>query len=213
MAKHSSKKQALGWVGSKILESDLTKEKEEGFLTESTKIIFPSNETIPRPQDGYWVMFLAFLLRGFSLLAHEFLCGLFFVYDVQLHQLMPNSILHIVCFITLCEAFLGVSPHWGLWKHLFHLCRNMSKEEIHDLGGAIVSVCLESQYLKFEMAYSVQNWRQKWFYIKDQKSFESDLYGLAPFDLSKSVMKLKSWDALPSKSEAEEIQPLLACIL
>jgi hypothetical protein len=54
----------------------------------------------------------------------------------------------------------------------------MSKEEIHDLGGAIVSVQSESQYLKFEMAESVQNWRQKWFYIKDHKSSEAGEYGL-----------------------------------
>jgi hypothetical protein len=76
---------------------------------------------------------------------------------VQLHQLMPNSILHIACFVTLCEAFLGVNPHWGLWKCLFHLRHNVSKGEIHDLGGAIVSIRSESQYLKFEMAESVQN--------------------------------------------------------
>jgi hypothetical protein len=100
---------------------------------------------------------------------------------VQLHQLTPNSILHIAYFITLCEAFMGINPHWDLWKCPFYLCRNVSKEEIHDLGGAIVSVQSEAQYLKFEMAESVQNWRQKWFYIKDQKSSESDQYGLAPF--------------------------------
>jgi hypothetical protein len=46
------------------------------------------------------------------------------------------------------------------------------------------------------MADSVQNWRQKWFYIKDQKTVESDLYGLAPFDASKRLKKMKSWDAL-----------------
>jgi hypothetical protein len=65
---------------------------------------------------------------------------------------MPNSILHIACFITLCEAFLGVEPHWGLWKHFFHLRRNVSKEEVHDLGGATVAMPLKSQYLKFKMA-------------------------------------------------------------
>jgi hypothetical protein len=53
---------------------------------------------------------------------------------MQLHQVTPNSILHIACFITLCEAFLGIDPHWGLWKHLFHVRRNVSKEEIHDVG-------------------------------------------------------------------------------
>jgi hypothetical protein len=87
------------------------------------------------------------------------------------------------------------------------------KQEIHDLGGAIVSVRSEAQYLKFEIAEMVQNWRQKWFYIKDHKSSESDQYGLAPFDLAKSLTKLKSWDALLSEAEAKEIQPLSAQIL
>jgi hypothetical protein len=32
------------------------------------------------------------------------------VYGVQLHQLMPNSLMHIACFITMCEAFLGIDP-------------------------------------------------------------------------------------------------------
>jgi hypothetical protein len=40
---------------------------------------------------------------------------------VQLHQLTPNSILHIACFIMLCRAFLGIDPRWGLWKHIFFL--------------------------------------------------------------------------------------------
>jgi hypothetical protein len=58
-------------------------------------------------------------------------------------------------FITLCEDFLGIDPHWRLWKHLFHLHRNVSKEEVHELGGAIIAVRSESQYLKFRMAESV----------------------------------------------------------
>jgi hypothetical protein len=96
------------------------------------------------------------------------------------------------------RGFLGINPHWGLWKHLFRLCPNATKDEIHDLSGAIVSVRSESQYLAFEMAESVQGWRQKWFYIKDQKSSEADEYGLAPFDADKCLTKLTSWDALPS---------------
>jgi hypothetical protein len=79
-------------------------------------------------------MFLAFLLHGLSLPTHEFFHGILFIYGVQLHQLLPNSILYIACFITLCEAFLGINPHWGLWKQIFHLCRNVSKENVHDVG-------------------------------------------------------------------------------
>jgi hypothetical protein len=106
-------------------------------------------------------MFLAFLLRGFSLLAHEFLYGLLFVYDLQVHQLTPNSLRHIACLITLCEAFLGIDPHWALWKYLFRLRPSGSEGEIPELGGAIVLVRSESQYLDFKMAQSFQGWRQK----------------------------------------------------
>jgi hypothetical protein len=102
-----------------FLGNDLAKMKKEGFLAESTEVIFPNTEVIPAPHPGFWVMFLAFLLHGFSLPAHNFLRGLLFVYGVQLHQLTPNSLLHIACFITLCEAFLSINPHWGLWKYLF----------------------------------------------------------------------------------------------
>jgi hypothetical protein len=58
----------------------------------------------------------------------------------------------------------------------------------------------------------VQGWRQKWFYIKDQKISDSDQYGLAPFDASKGLTKLSSWDALPSEAEVKSIKPLLAHI-
>jgi hypothetical protein len=111
MAKKGAKKQAVGWTATALVEADLKKVKKEGFLAESVDVIFPSTEVIPAPPPGFWVMFLAFLLRGFSLPAHEFLRGLLFVYGVQLHQLTPNSLLHIACFVTLCEAFLGIDLH------------------------------------------------------------------------------------------------------
>jgi hypothetical protein len=94
-------------------------------------------------------MFLAFLFHGLSLPAHEFLRGLLFVYGVQLHQLMPISLLHTACFVTLSEAFLGIDPHWILWKYLFRLRPSGSLAEIPELGGSIVSVPSESQYLEF----------------------------------------------------------------
>jgi hypothetical protein len=75
------------------------------------RIIFPNTEVVPAPPAGFRVMFISFLIRGFSLPAHKFLRGLLFVYGVQLHQLTPNSLLHIACFITLCEGFLGIDPH------------------------------------------------------------------------------------------------------
>jgi hypothetical protein len=59
---------------------------------------------------------------------------------MQLHQLMPNSILHIACFITLCESFLGVEPHWILWKFLFRLRPSVSLSKNPELAG-LLSLC------------------------------------------------------------------------
>jgi hypothetical protein len=62
------------------------------------------------------------------------------------------------------------------------------------------------------MATSVQGWRKKWFYMKDQKVASSNQYVIAPFDASKEVKKLASWDSPPTEAEMEEIKPLLARI-
>jgi hypothetical protein len=111
MTKKKSGSVATKWVPSEFEESDLNKANREGFLAEAAPVVFPGTERIPKPPSGYRVMLLAFLLRGLSLPAHKFLRGILFVYGVQLHQLTPNSILHIACFITLCESFLGINPH------------------------------------------------------------------------------------------------------
>jgi hypothetical protein len=212
MAKKGTKKQALNWVPSSFDEADLKKAKKEGFLPELAAVRFPRDEVVPTPPAGYRVMFLAFLLRGLSLSAHEFLRGLLFIYGVQLHRPTPNFLLHIAGFITLCESILGIDPHWVLWKFIFRLHPSVSLTKNPELGGAIVSVRSESHYLEFQMAQSVQGWRQKWFYIKDQKSSDSDQYGLAPFDASKGLTKLTTWDASPFEAEVEYIKPLLARI-
>jgi hypothetical protein len=62
------------------------------------------------------------------------------------------------------------------------------------------------------MAASVQGWRKKWFYIKDQKNSSSDQYDIAPFDANKDLKKLPSWDYPPTEAEMEDIKPLLARI-
>jgi hypothetical protein len=203
---------ATSWVPSDFKQKDLTKVQADGLISDDDQVIFPSTERIPKLPSGFWVMFLAFLLRGLSFPTHEFLRGLLFVYGVQLHQLTPNSILHIACFITLCESFLRIEPHFLLWKFLFRLRPSVALSKKPELGGAVISVRAESQYLEFSMAASVQGWRKKWFYIKDRKVSSSDQYGIAPFDASKDLKKLTSWDSPPTEAEMEEIKPLLARI-
>jgi hypothetical protein len=212
MAKGKATNSATSWVPSAFKKKDLTKAKVDGLVSKNDSIMFPTTERIPKPPSGYRVMFVSFLLHGLSLPAHEFLRGLLYVYGVQLHQLTPNSILHIAYFMTLCESFLGIEPHFLLWRSIFWLRPSVSLSNKPELGGAVISVRAEAQYLEFSMFASIQGWRTKWFYIKDCKASSNDEYGLAPFDASKELKKLSSWDSAPTGAEMEAIAPLLARI-
>jgi hypothetical protein len=70
----------------------------------------------------------------------------------------------------------------------------------------------ELHYLEFNTVVSVHGWRKKWFYIEDQKAMSSDKFGIAPFDASKSLTKLTSWDSPPTEAKVENIKPLLTRI-
>jgi hypothetical protein len=111
----------------------------------------PGDETTPNTPEGYRVIFDDFLLRSLSVHVHEFLRGLLFVYGIQLYPLTHNSILH-----------------WGLWKHIFYLRRNNSRDAIYDVGGVCIYVQSEARYFDMKFADSLQGWRKKWLYVKDE---------------------------------------------
>ncbi|KAK1685232.1 hypothetical protein QYE76_046080 [Lolium multiflorum] len=91
----------LEWERSKISNQDVNTLKRLGLMKKEDAIRFPSEESYPNPPMEYRVSFVDHLIRGLSAPIHDFLRGLLFVYGIQLHQLTPNSILHISIFITL----------------------------------------------------------------------------------------------------------------
>jgi hypothetical protein len=76
---------STSWVPSTLTQKELDKAKADSLISDKDSIVFPTTERIPKPSSGYRVIFLAFLLRGLSLPAHEFLRGLLYFYGVQLH--------------------------------------------------------------------------------------------------------------------------------
>jgi hypothetical protein len=107
MGKTNTTNASTSWVPSEFKQTDLTKAQADGLIADGDQVIFPSTERIPKPPSGFRVMFLAFLLRGLSFPAHEFLHGLLFVYGVQLHQLTQTR------FCTLSVSLLFASRSWG----------------------------------------------------------------------------------------------------
>ena len=116
----------VGWKRGDWLPSAVTEPLLEAFAREGLipareiggwRAPVKENKPAPRPHER--VVHIPFIERGFSLPPHDFVRGLLNFYGIQLHHLTPNGVLHIACFITLCECYLGTRSHWGLWKHLF----------------------------------------------------------------------------------------------
>lgn len=59
-------------------------------------------------------MHTTFIHRGLRLPLSTFTRGILTHYGLQLHHLTPSGVLHLSCFVTLCECFLGVLPYFGL---------------------------------------------------------------------------------------------------
>jgi hypothetical protein len=53
--------------------------------------------------------------------SHRFLRLLLSFHDLELHHLTPSGILHIAAFVTLCEAYMGVKPHFNQWNFFFRI--------------------------------------------------------------------------------------------
>jgi hypothetical protein len=47
--------------------------------------------------------------QGFNAPASQFMRGLCYYYDVELHNFSPNAISQAATFVAVCEGFLGVS--------------------------------------------------------------------------------------------------------
>ncbi|KAK1631400.1 hypothetical protein QYE76_005715 [Lolium multiflorum] len=196
-----STKISRDWSASAISNRDVNKLRALGLISSSEDDIrLPGAVSRPRPPKGFTVMFTAFLFRGLSLPAHEFLRSLLFFYGIQLWQLTPNSILHLSIFITVCEAFLGIDPHWGLWRKIFYVKRHNDSNGPPVVGGVGFVVRKEVDYLDYPMKESVQGWRNKWFYLRDPL-VPGRRSNLPPFEDKLIAKPKKSWQNALSPEE------------
>ena len=66
---------------------------------------------MPLPHNEEYVLFASHLERGLFPPIHPFLGKLLVFYGIQLHHFTPDSIMHISCYITLCEGYFNIHPH------------------------------------------------------------------------------------------------------
>jgi hypothetical protein len=193
------------WVQTKAGSKELSQAEKMGLLKNvPAESLVAGPEIVPRPPPGFRVIFIAFLLRGLSFPPHPFLRGLLFAYGIQLHDLNPNSILHIACFITLCECFLGIEPHWALWRRIFVIRRPLP----YQTGGFGVQVRPDVDYFNLQTPENNPGWRTKWYYAKD-KSSDDENFGLEEFQPTGILRPRVSWRHELSDEELKVTEPLM----
>ena len=61
-----------------------------------------------------------------------------FYYGLDFHVLALNFVLNISAFIVMCEAFLYIQPHFGLWLKTFNVKPKVVGGQQAQCGGAMV---------------------------------------------------------------------------
>ena len=109
-------------MASSVKKRDIKELWEAGYLAkEIAHRLPPKGQIIPTPEPHKRVVFLTHFVHGLAFPLHPFVRGLMFYYGLDFHDLAPNIILNITAFIVVCEAFLRISPHFGLWLKTFNV--------------------------------------------------------------------------------------------
>lgn len=86
----------------------------------------------------------------------------------DLVHLVPNTITTISSFIHLCEAYLGIPPHFHLWWYFFEL-KKTGKFEVIGSVGFMLCRYMKSVYIDIVLSDNTAGWKQNWFYLDNPK--------------------------------------------
>jgi hypothetical protein len=157
------------------------------------------------------VVYVPFLIRGLALPISPFFHSLLDFYNLNLTHLNPNSILQISIFVHLCKAYLGILPHFGLWKYLYHCRPGMAGGQHQLVGGASLEMRRErkTEYLDIPLKDNIKGWRLEWFIVENHDK------SLPPRSGRQADVRTSSWIESPTALEVTEAKVLLAevCLL
>jgi hypothetical protein len=91
--------------------------------------------------------------------------GILFFYELDFHNLAPNFILHLTTFIIICEVFLRMETHFGMWLKMFCVKPKSSGADFAKCGGAMISKLQKTDWLEGTFVETVRIWQREWFYI------------------------------------------------
>ena len=137
-------------------------------------------------------MFYTHVERGLGLPVSSFFNEFLHFYGLQPHHLGANCITQLSCFVTLCEAYLGVWPSMELFGMFFFLRSQTTAGHQRDCGS--VSISSKGAPLpKINLPESIKKWKNTYFYVRNATGV--DRIGLPAFSNSRPADK--SWSRKP----------------
>ena len=147
------------WKSSKCSDFDLLGLVEEHLLQSRNMVHWRRSDGESPPHEGLneSVVFHPHVLQGLGFPISDFFRGLLHHWGVQVHHLTPNSILHILIFVHLCEAFLGIERHFDLFQYFFHLKPHPNDSKVDVVGGAglLFWQGKKTKYIPYELSDKV----------------------------------------------------------
>jgi hypothetical protein len=104
-------------------------------------------------------MFARFVERSLAPPASDFFKGMLKYYGIEYLNLNPNGIFHVSVFVHFYEAFVGIKPHWILFRKFFRLKPQLSTNDPRVVRGAGIQMREDAanQYLGYKLIESNQD--------------------------------------------------------
>ena len=107
--------------------------------------------------------------------------------------------------LALCELFLGIEPHFALWKRLFCLVPRSYEGSIYQVGRAEIWRITGTGYLSDTPKKTSKDWPSEWFYMEDVPLPDPIQKGL-PKIVNAPLKKHHSWrPRSPQEEDNREI--------
>jgi hypothetical protein len=108
-------------------------------------------------------------------------------------------------FIHFCEAYLGIPPHFLLWRYFFYV--KSTGKRSGSVGAVMFNLRsgLKEEWIDTDLRDNTAGWRSEWFYIADQ------IPGL-PRRTGHKPAKISEWDLGLSTRELEDLKGVLELV-
>jgi hypothetical protein len=181
------------WEPSVVTEEQIQALATRGLLRPKAEISWraAAGEEFPTEGTCEVVVFLAHIERRFGVPSGDFFLNLLYFHRIEVVHLVLNAITIISSFIHLCEAYLGIAPHFHLWRHFFELKKTVKSDVVGSVGF-MLRLYMKLEYIDLVLPDNTTGWKQGWFYLDNPTPVLPARLGRAPVPFPEWTNQLTS---------------------